>query len=122
MTQARRRLGGQGESLAAALLERAGAHVVARNVRTRYGELDLVVEEAGTLVGVEVKTRHAGQPALPEEAVSAARLARLERLLTSFALERGYNDAPWRLDVVAIEVGPDGSVARFDHLRDAFYR
>ena len=121
MTLARRRLGARGEELAAELLERGGARVLARNARTRFGELDLLADEHGTLVGVEVKTRHADQPALPEEAVSPARLARLERLLTSFALQHGYEDAPWRVDVVSVEVSARGEVVRLDRLRSAYY-
>jgi putative endonuclease len=120
MADPRHALGKQGEQLAADLLVGEGARVLARNFRVTGGELDLVVEQDGDLVGVEVKTRRPGQPALPEEAVNATRLARLERALTTFAQQHGHEDAGWRIDVVAIEVAPDGSVRRLEHIRDAY--
>jgi putative endonuclease len=120
MADPRHDLGQRGERLAEDLLVREGARVLARNFRTRAGELDLVVEQDGDLVGVEVKTRRPGQPALPEEAVNGTRLGRLERALTQFAQEHGHEDAGWRIDVVAIEVDQNGTVRRLEHIRDAF--
>lgn len=46
-----------GEDLAAAFLQEKGLRVVERNVRCVGGELDLVCEDRGSLVFVEVKTR-----------------------------------------------------------------
>ena len=120
MADPRHTLGKRGEQLAADLLVGEGARVLARNFRVAGGELDLVVEQDGDLVGVEVKTRRPGQPALPEEAVNAARLARLERALTTFAQQHGHEDVGWRIDVVAIEVAADGNVRRLEHIRDAY--
>ena len=58
-TDLRQHLGRIGEDLALAHLERLGYALVARNHRTRYGELDLVVFDGTSLVFVEVKTRRA---------------------------------------------------------------
>jgi putative endonuclease len=60
----RRTLGAKGERLAAQHLEARGYEVVARNFRTRFGELDLVARDERFLVFCEVKTRIArGVPA-----------------------------------------------------------
>ena len=120
MSDARKALGQRGEELARQHLESLGAQVLARNYRTRSGELDLVVVHDGDLVGVEVKTRRVGQPALPEEAVGPAKLARLERLLAEFAQTRHREEPGWRIDVVALEVAPSGAVRRVEHIRDAY--
>ena len=53
----RRKLGVQGERLAAKHLEARGCEVIARNFRTRFGELDLVARDERFLVFCEVKTR-----------------------------------------------------------------
>lgn len=119
-TSTSRALGVQGERLAEAHLRKLGARVLARNHRTPLGELDLVVEHEGDLVGVEVKTRRPDQPALPEEAVNPAKLQRLERLLTQYAREHGHDEQGWRIDVVAIEVDHRGRPCRIDHIRDAY--
>jgi Holliday junction resolvase-like predicted endonuclease len=56
----RRTLGRLGEDLAAAHLRRLGFATLARNVRTRHGEIDLIVFDGRVLAFVEVKTRCAG--------------------------------------------------------------
>ena len=53
----RRALGRLGERLAAAHLQRLGFAILARNVRTRHGEIDLIAFDGEALVFVEVKTR-----------------------------------------------------------------
>ena len=52
-------LGRLGEQCALEHLERLGYTLVARNHRTRFGEIDLVVRGERALVFVEVKTRRA---------------------------------------------------------------
>lgn len=120
MRWTRRDLGKAGEDAAATYLQRHGANVLARNSRTTLGELDLVMEHDGDLVGVEVKTRRRGQAGLPEEAVGPRKLARLERLVTEYAQKTGRVESGWRIDVVAIEVDASGKVCRLDHIRDAY--
>jgi hypothetical protein len=56
----RRVLGRRGEGLAAVHLERLGYAILARNVRTRYGEIDLIAFDGRTLAMIEVKTRRVG--------------------------------------------------------------
>src|SRR5690554_5120004 len=50
-------LGQAWEELACSHLQAAGLALLARNFRTRFGELDLVMREAGVLVFVEVRYR-----------------------------------------------------------------
>jgi putative endonuclease len=113
-------LGRFGEQLAEGLLVNLGARVLARNYRSEPGELDLVVEHEGDLVGVEVKTRTELDFEKPEEAISRRKLWRMARGLASFAQHHQLQQRHWRLDVVAIEVGADGTVTRCEHIRDAF--
>ena len=47
------------EKAASDYLERAGLRIVARNWHCRYGELDIVARDGGTLVFVEVRQRRA---------------------------------------------------------------
>ena len=59
----RRALGDSGERIAEDALRRHGLRTVARNSRTRFGEIDLVCRDDRGYVFVEVKTRHAGSRA-----------------------------------------------------------
>ena len=53
----RLQLGRRGEQLAALHLERLGFEILARNERTRHGEIDLIACDGETIVFAEVKTR-----------------------------------------------------------------
>ena len=52
-----KKTGDDAERIAERFLVRQGLTLVARNYRSRYGEIDLIMHQAGTLVFVEVKLR-----------------------------------------------------------------
>ena len=92
--------GRRGEAAAAAFLEQLGFRIVARNLRTRHGELDLLVRRRRLYVAVEVKTRR-WHPA-PEQAVSGEQLARLQRALVRLVPHLRPTPRRLRVDVVAV--------------------
>ena len=98
-----------GERGAEAELARRGLHLIARNVRTRFGEIDLVCRDRAGYVFVEVKTRRAGSFVAAAEAVDRRKLERLARLGTGWLALRGERDARWRVLVAALTVGEDGT-------------
>lgn len=117
------RLGRSGERLAADYLQGRGYELVARNVRRREGEVDLIAldgaVEGGTLVFVEVKLRRPGQAGRAIEALSPAKQRRLRDLALAYAAEHPELPEQQRIDVVAIDLGEDGSVASFEHVVNA---
>lgn len=120
----RKALGNRGEDIAADYLVRHGYQIVARNWRTRAGELDIVARDGEWLVFVEVRTRRAGRgdaaPTLgrPEESVTPRKQIQLVEMADTYLFELPWA-GPWRIDVIALEIRPDGAVARLSHLRDA---
>ncbi|NLE76056.1 MAG: YraN family protein [Chloroflexi bacterium] len=107
MTHPGQRLGRRGEELAARTLENQGLQILARNHRTRYGEIDLVARDGDYLVLVEVKTRSSCRLGFPEEALTPAKQARLVALAEAYVAETGWT-GPWRIDVVAIFMAQGG--------------
>jgi putative endonuclease len=105
----RRVLGLAGEHLAERELGRAGLRVVARNVRTRYGEIDLVCRDGRGYVFVEVKTRRAGSFVAAAEAVDTRKAARLALLAQSWLAHRGERAAIWRIVIAALTVDARGT-------------
>lgn len=115
----RQRLGRRGEQEAERFLEGQGYRLLERNWRSPHGEIDLISAEGETIVFVEVKLRRGTRFGSPEEAVTPAKQRRLVEAAQDYLEEKGLEDADWRIDVVAIEVGPGGGVVRLNHLIDA---
>ena len=108
-------LGTQGEELAAHFLEDAGYAVLERNWRCTIGELDIVAEHAGSIIGVEVKTRSSMSFGHPAEAVNPVKLRRISRLTRRWCVEHRRNPNTVRVDVVAILMAA-GRQPQIEHL------
>lgn len=115
-----RDLGTRGERLAARMLRRHGYRVLARNVRLRVGEVDLVCEapDRRTIVIVEVKTRcpdgtgtAAAARVPPQANVGAAKTRKLRALARALARANGWEGRPLRIDVVAVLWRRDGTAS-----------
>lgn len=93
--------------------------MLARNVRAGGVELDLVVERAGVVVFVEVKTRNGRRYGLPEESVDARKRARLVRGAAAWLAENRPRRSGVRFDVVTCERDAIGGFS-LRHLEGAF--
>ena len=118
MRGAGKELGRTGEALAASYLARAGYTIVARNYRSRLGELDLVAEDDGTIVFVEVKTRRDGAAVGPFEAVTKAKRRQMARVALDYLARHGQGERPMRFDVVAVTFV--GNTPRIELMKNAF--
>lgn len=96
-----RSVGAAAEARAAGFLESLGYRVLARNVTTRQGELDLVCEADGHLCFVEVRSRAHARLGLPEETIGRTKRERIARA-AAWWLMRHPTDQPCRFDVVSI--------------------
>ena len=119
----RHRLGAAGEELAAAHLLRLGYTLLARNHRTRFGELDLIAHRPGVIVFVEVKTRRAsGGAGTPFEAVGTRKRAQVRRIAARWLAatpDRPYAEE-LRFDVIGVTVDRDGRLAALEHREGVF--
>jgi putative endonuclease len=95
--------GKQGESRARAVLERHGYAILATRYRTRFGEIDIVCDDAGTTVFVEVKARRSARKGSAAEAVSAYKQRRLAAMALDYLAWTGRLQQRARFDVVAID-------------------
>jgi putative endonuclease len=119
-TESRLQRGTASEQLAADYLQARGLVVLARNVRCRAGELDLVCLDSGVLAIVEVRQRVRMDFGGALASVTWRKQRKLIRA-TRFFLQR---QAEWRryamrFDVLAVEGVPDG-VHRIVWIKDAF--
>jgi putative endonuclease len=145
----RRRLGAKGERLAAQHLEARGFEVIARNFRTRFGELDVVARDERFLVFCEVKTRiargvpapsgAAGSGGMPGTGAGAAGMPanplgpfasigpRKQRQVRAIAREwlaqgllEGARPPEIRFDAIGISFDARGRLLALEHLEGAF--
>ena len=119
MRDGRRRLGAFGERLAAAHLEAKGYRIRDRNYRCREGEIDIVAQDGETLVFVEVRTRRGDALGSPAESVTATKEARLVAAATAYVQALSQPPADQRIDVVAVQLSPDGRLLAVEHIEGA---
>jgi putative endonuclease len=113
-------LGFLGERAAEKYLKRKGYKIVARGLRTRGEELDLVCVDGRTVVFVEVKTRRGNRYGHPTEAVDERKQRRITRGALVYLKRHGLLEYKSRFDVVAV-IWPDASKRpSIEHFIDAF--
>ena len=95
--------------------------MVARNHRTRFGELDLVAEGEGELVFCEVKTRRAGSGS-PWDALDDSKRRQVRRMAAAYLND--VDERPWspslRFDAVGVTIDARGRLVALEHLEGAF--
>lgn len=113
--------GRRAEEIAAAFLEARGCRVLARNWRRPEGELDLVVDDGGVCVFVEVRSRTGRDFGDPLETVNARKRAQVIRAARLYLNEAtAPADGGYRFDVVGVTFATDGSPPECVHVADAF--
>ena len=125
MTDPRRSTGQVAEDLVARRLAAEGLEILARNARTRYGEIDIVARDGRALVFVEVKAGRQGSrfgPERPILAIGPRKQRQVRRLATAWMAERRslphYDRI--RFDAVGVTVDRAGRVVDYEHIENAF--
>ena len=100
-------------------MQQRGLTLVARNLRSRFGEVDLVMRDADCLVFVEVRYRRSGSFANAAESVDRRKQRKLS-LTAAYYLSRQpqYADKPVRFDVIAMDRNDSGTALNW--ITDAF--
>lgn len=110
------KIGVWGESVATKYLEERGYIIIGRNVRTPYGEIDIVAEKDGITIFIEVKTRTSRSLGPPEISVTPRKQEHMLAAAEHYAQENEINH--WQIDVIAIE-GKPGRKPKFTHFENA---
>jgi putative endonuclease len=129
MKQGSSEIGTSGEKIAADYLSQNGYEILEMNFQNdvgyRVGEIDIIAreKETGEIVFVEVKARIKGgwNSENPELAITRAKFKKLTRIISRFLREKKMEDAPHRLDAIAIEMDMGTRKATLRHLKYIYY-
>lgn len=114
-------IGTEGENIAAKYLRKKGYKILAKNVRSAHGEIDIIAENKEFLIFVEVKTRqdnpeHFANYGLPCEAVNKSKQQHI-LYTANIYLQIHPSEKAIRLDVMEVYLGRR---VRVNHIEDAF--
>ena len=115
----RQETGRLGEIAARRRLEALGYAIRGVNVRAGQGEIDIVAEESGDIVFVEVRTRRSRRLGAPEESITPSKRERLLTAAQRYLQSTDAENRNWRIDIVAVELDRNDGVARLSVLRNA---
>jgi putative endonuclease len=101
--------GARAEARACAFLVSHGLSIVARNVRSRFGEIDVVARDGDTLVFVEVRLRRSAAYGGAAASITAAKRARIVAAVQQYLATLSREPA-CRIDAMLLERPDDASI------------
>ena len=119
--QQRRNLGQQGESEAEQFLRAKGYAIMAKNFRSRIGEIDLVALHRQTIVFVEVRSLSGEEFGDPLATVTPRKQRQIAKTALLYLSRHNLHDRAARFDVIGIQwpAGKNDKL-RLTHIQDAF--
>jgi putative endonuclease len=110
-----KKIGNKGEEIAADHLQDKGYQLLDYNFTTRFGELDLVALDSGSIVFIEVKTRTSVSYGMPEASITSAKIEKIQN--AGLLWLQAHPDAPddWRIDAIAILIDDQDNILDIQH-------
>jgi putative endonuclease len=115
----RRDVGILGEKLAKDFLKKRGYHILESNYRCPEGEIDIIARHKDSLVFIEVRTKRSLQFGSPEESITPTKMEKLRTVAAHYRQTRNNLPPLWRIDVVAVEIGPKYKPLRIELIENA---
>lgn len=96
--------GNFGEQIAIDFLLKQNVKIIDRNIRTNYGEIDILGKKDGISIFFEVKTRRTHDFGNPEDAVNYKKQEHMKNSALEFIQSNQDMEMDWRIDVIAIYI------------------
>jgi putative endonuclease len=100
-------------------LEANGYRIRDRNVRTRFGEIDLIAQKDGLVVFVEVRCRRGDAMGRAVQSLTMAKQNRLVALAEAYGQEHPGLPEAWQIDLIALDLASDGRLLSLQHIEGA---
>jgi putative endonuclease len=96
------------EAWAADWLQQQGLILLSHNYQSRFGEIDLIMQEQQIIVFVEVRYRDNGQHGFAAETINQRKQQKLLKTARHYLQHHHKNDVACRIDVLSIDQKADG--------------
>jgi len=120
-----RKSGAQWEQIAESFLRRHGLKTLQRNFSSRFGEIDLIMEDEETLVFVEVRYRKCSEHGSGAESVTFYKQGKISRTAAWYLAKNPQRAEQFcRFDVISIDpqkMDPEKTDQEIDWIKAAFY-
>ena len=103
--QFNRKIGKDGEEIAAKYLSDKGYKILEKNYYTKFGEIDLIALKNSVLIFVEVKLKHGDGFGTPEEMIGNSKLSQVQRMAEFYLMDnpdiaKKYNS--YQIDAICV--------------------
>lgn len=116
-------IGNIGEEAAVQALKKCGYKIIARNYRTKMGEIDIVAKDGEYTVFVEVRLRKSNAFGSPADTIDRRKQQKIIKTAQMYAVKNDIYDTPMRFDAVLINADTDGEKlvnTKIEIIKDAF--
>ena len=117
----KKEVGNLGEETAAQFLKKNKYKILCKNYKTKFGEIDIICENAEYIVFVEVKTRKQGTAIPGYTAVNYEKQQHIYRTASVYLVESKPEKQP-RFDIIEVEHCNDGTACVKEHFENAFWQ
>lgn len=119
MGRGNRMVGQCGEIAAHEFLKKKGYKILETNVRTPFGEIDVVAKKPNVTVFIEVKSRVSSSLGPPYLSITKAKERHIVKNALSYLKRRGLVDSNWRIDVVSVKLNHNYQVENIELFENA---
>jgi len=95
-------IGKLGEKKALLYLKEKNYSIVAKNFKSKFGEIDIIAKKDHCLYFIEVKTRTNISKGMPYEAVNYTKIKHIEMAAKYYLLKNDYKDYKLKIGVISI--------------------
>ena len=113
----RKKLGNNGEIIAAEYLCKNGFKIIEQNFYSRFGEIDIIAQDSTNIIFIEVKTRKNFSCGTPAEAVNYKKQMKIKNAALDFICQNDITNKNFRFDVIEIILDNDLTI---NHSINAF--
>jgi len=108
--------GREGENFVCERLKKNGYKILARNIREKFAEIDIVALDGDTLAFIEVRTRDSDRLGPPAETVTPNKQRHIRRAAEAYLVKNRITDREIRFDVATVI----WQKRLFEYFRNAF--